>query len=515
MSLYDPRNRKEIFYKGILDADQSLPDPQTREEIYLKAIAEAMPIIVSDTQVVQSTGSSAYDVMSQKAATDAFALQTDFDQIASASTNLFDKTEARDNTAMSTAAGIASSNVTYWITGFMLVTGLSKVISSIDGSFIPAYIGCFYSAANESSFISTQFSSDSYDVPVNANYVRLQFRNSLNIDKSKLMINGGSVILPFEPFGLVVDNVKNGSITNTKLVDGSITFSKLYNGQYPYFGERINLVKNGLDAASAYPYTASAPSGSPQSGVIAGDQYLFVIGSAGSVRPYDITTSPWTKLTDFDLGDLSTLAPHCNSAFFGLEKYDNGDDYPILFVNAYNAPGLPLGTLYGYRVVKTTVNDAPVFTATLVQTITVGFTDNAIWTDGNDIRPYGNFVLDTDNNVLYAYTLRDADQVTRFFGFNMPALSGGDKTFTTANIITQFDVPYFPVIQDNAYINGMVFIGSGLANAGHIRVVSLLSQSYTNDIYNPTFGDNKEPELVIYHNGKILEGNGLMYWLTF
>ena len=70
MSLYDPRNRKEIFYRGILDGDNSLPDPQTREEIFLKAIAEAMPII-NESTVKQTTGSSATDVMSQKAVTDA------------------------------------------------------------------------------------------------------------------------------------------------------------------------------------------------------------------------------------------------------------------------------------------------------------------------------------------------------------------------------------------------------------------------------------------------------------
>ena len=41
MSLYDPRNRKELYYRCILDqAPGSLPEPQTREEIYLKAIAE-------------------------------------------------------------------------------------------------------------------------------------------------------------------------------------------------------------------------------------------------------------------------------------------------------------------------------------------------------------------------------------------------------------------------------------------------------------------------------------------
>lgn len=69
MSLYDPRNRKEIFYRGILDGDNSLPDPQTREEIFLKAIAEAMPII-TEAEVQQGPGSSATDTISQKGITD-------------------------------------------------------------------------------------------------------------------------------------------------------------------------------------------------------------------------------------------------------------------------------------------------------------------------------------------------------------------------------------------------------------------------------------------------------------
>jgi len=41
MSLYDPRNRKELFLRGVLDGDgDSLPNPQNREEIFLKAIAQ-------------------------------------------------------------------------------------------------------------------------------------------------------------------------------------------------------------------------------------------------------------------------------------------------------------------------------------------------------------------------------------------------------------------------------------------------------------------------------------------
>ena len=71
MSLYDPRNRKEVFYRGILDGDpDSLPDPQTREELFLKAIAEASPVVITDPEVVQGLGDSTVNVMSQAAVTD-------------------------------------------------------------------------------------------------------------------------------------------------------------------------------------------------------------------------------------------------------------------------------------------------------------------------------------------------------------------------------------------------------------------------------------------------------------
>lgn len=40
MAVTDPRDRLELFLKGIIDADFSnLPDPITRDEIFLAAIA--------------------------------------------------------------------------------------------------------------------------------------------------------------------------------------------------------------------------------------------------------------------------------------------------------------------------------------------------------------------------------------------------------------------------------------------------------------------------------------------
>lgn len=37
--IYDPRDRRELFLRGLLDGDGDLPDPETREELFLAAIA--------------------------------------------------------------------------------------------------------------------------------------------------------------------------------------------------------------------------------------------------------------------------------------------------------------------------------------------------------------------------------------------------------------------------------------------------------------------------------------------
>ena len=37
--VYDPRDRMEVFLRGLLDGDGDLPDPETREELFLSAIA--------------------------------------------------------------------------------------------------------------------------------------------------------------------------------------------------------------------------------------------------------------------------------------------------------------------------------------------------------------------------------------------------------------------------------------------------------------------------------------------
>ena len=75
-TLPEPKSRKEEYLATAAGMTGiTLPEPASREEIYLNAIAEGGGGGGggSDINVVQTTGTSTTDVMSQKAVTDALA----------------------------------------------------------------------------------------------------------------------------------------------------------------------------------------------------------------------------------------------------------------------------------------------------------------------------------------------------------------------------------------------------------------------------------------------------------
>ena len=181
-----------------------------------------------------------------------------------------------------------------------------------------------------------------------------------------------------------------------------------------YVGEKITLQKHGMNYSQLFN-CGGMGTHSQQDGCVF-NNYYFQFASDGYFGVYNLSTLALIGV--FPLDQVETITPHCNSACFSGIYYDDGDEFPLLFVNAYNNAGLPLGTCYVHRILR---NDNT-FSTVLLKMITVGFTDDEMWVStDNEFRPYGNFVVDTDNNHLYAYTLRDADKTTRFFQFAMPS----------------------------------------------------------------------------------------------
>ncbi|MBQ7875232.1 MAG: hypothetical protein IJ306_08775, partial [Oscillospiraceae bacterium] len=261
---------------------------------------------------------------------------------------------------------------------------------------------------------------------------------------------------------------------------------------------------------SDFKYEDVMTVGSWQDGTVF-DGKLFVLGGSGSGAVFDLETL--SKLNSFSLDNKDTLKPHANSVCFGSTYYEEGDKYPLLYVNIYNnyasAEDRMEGTCCIYRITETDGS----FSTELVQVIEIGFTEDLnLWKskeNNGDVRPYGNFVVDTDDKKLYAFVMRDANKTTRFFGFDIPELEEGTYSETYGcNVVTlgsedikkQFDTEYFNYLQGCCYYGGKIISAEGFNSGGSaepaLRIVDIETQEVTKIYYPAEAGLTKEPEVV-------------------
>lgn len=271
---------------------------------------------------------------------------------------------------------------------------------------------------------------------------------------------------------------------------------------YFYTGEKITL-------NNAFTATGTGLKTKGQDGACYGDT-IIEVGSTGSYFVQDINGN--VLQSSINLDQYETIVPHANSVCFGTEKYQNSDDFPVFYVNAYNNTDLPKGTCYVYRL----KND---YLTTLLQTIRIGFTEDNLWTGGGtNVRPYGNFVVDTDNNKLYVFTLIDNSNVTRFFKFDLPELNDGSTVvLNTSDIIEYFDVPYMDYIQGCCYYNGKIYATAGnnnmVAKSSKLNVVDLTKKQIVSTVYlGNQFG---EPETCFVKDDTMYIGKSRLYAYQF
>lgn len=245
------------------------------------------------------------------------------------------------------------------------------------------------------------------------------------------------------------------------------------------------------------------------------NNYFFAFSNTGHCKVSKLFPSV-SAVNEFDIAGMPEIQPHCNSVVFSHLKYEPEDIFPLIYLNAYNTPGLPKGTVYVHRVI-TDSNGMPIGTQ-LIQTITVGFTDDPIWSSGSDARPYGNFFIDTDKNRLYAYTLRDAEPTTRFFQFDIPDLSQQSVTLAKSDILDTFDIEYMRYIQGNAYFGGKVYITHGIppTEPGAIKVVDLFRKTVTSQIrFIDILSNDIEPEFIDISGNSLITGMVSAVQITF
>ncbi|MBQ3501493.1 MAG: leucine-rich repeat protein, partial [Oscillospiraceae bacterium] len=248
------------------------------------------------------------------------------------------------------------------------------------------------------------------------------------------------------------------------------------------------------------------------------DGKLFVFGAAGSGEIFDLRTLE--KLGGITLDKKETIKPHANSVCFGSTYYEPGDKYPLLYINIYNnyaeAEDRMEGTCCVYRLLETEGN----FSTELVQVIKVGFTDNlTLWKskeNNGDVRPYGNFVVDTDENRLYAIVMRDADKTIRFFEFAIPEIGEGTYsesygcnvvTLETDDIKSRFDSENYNYLQGCCYYGRKILCMCDFGGDAPLHIIDLEKQKVVESFCLGYAGLRAEPEVIC-----VDDSDGTLYY---
>jgi hypothetical protein len=262
------------------------------------------------------------------------------------------------------------------------------------------------------------------------------------------------------------------------------------------------------------------------------DNLIFRFNHAAKCAVYDIDKmllGDSTPIAYFDLDKKDLIMPHSNAVFFGNEFYAEGDEFPVLYSNVYNnyknQPNKQKGVCCAYRLQR----DGNSFTTTLLQVIEIDFVeDYNLWcsADMGDVRPYGNFVIDRQKSIYYAFTMIDDIYMARYFAFNLPKCRDGvdDEilgvkrlVLKAEDIIDQFDCEYHRFIQGVCCYNGKIYslegFGHDKENPPAIRVIN--PKTKTQEVFK-TFKNPTEPELIDFWDGVCYyaDNPGNMYILT-
>ncbi|MBR6577509.1 MAG: hypothetical protein IKK74_01050 [Clostridia bacterium] len=261
--------------------------------------------------------------------------------------------------------------------------------------------------------------------------------------------------------------------------------------------------------------------------------YLFRFSSKGGCSVYDMTALDGEPepISEFKLDKIDLIVPHSNSVTFGNEFFAPGDEFPLLYSNVYNNYAKTEDKRVGICCVYRLLREGNTFSTKLVQLIRIGFTDDrSLWRSSDDIedkRPYGNFVVDTDKDQLWAFVMRDGAMQTRYFAFDLPKLADGEigasgvrEVTLTADMIKEyFDTPYHNYVQGAVCREGKIYSVEGFGEKIHpaLRIIDTEKkcQLLHFDFFDAGYTD--EAELIDFYGDRCIYGDhiGDLFELIF
>ena len=123
-----------------------------------------------------------------------------------------------------------------------------------------------------------------------------------------------------------------------------------------------------FDGAKSIRLTQLGTISSGQDGAIY-NGYIFRFNQAGLCRVFCLSTLE--KIAEFTLEKADLLVPHSNSVCFGPNRWEEDDEFPIIYTNIYNNYSSCENRLEGVCCAYRIVRDGTQFTSQLLQVIQV------------------------------------------------------------------------------------------------------------------------------------------------
>lgn len=272
-----------------------------------------------------------------------------------------------------------------------------------------------------------------------------------------------------------------------------------------------------------------------QDGAIFG-KYLFRFNHNGGGHVYDMEAiaassgGSYEPFATFTLDKAELIAPHSNAVVFGNEYFAEGDEFPLLYSNIYNNYAKSDEPLKGVCCVYRLWREGEEFKTTLVQLIEIGFVENAeLWKatpEKDGVRPYGNFVIDADKGVYYAFVMRNEERGMAYFAFDLPSLADGkfDEKYGVNRVVLNaedikksFACPEHYYIQGACCHGGLIYSTGGFRNSPSLSVIDPEKGERIFCAKLPDYGMIEEAEFIDFYNGNCYYGDcrGEIYLIEF
>ncbi len=208
-----------------------------------------------------------------------------------------------------------------------------------------------------------------------------------------------------------------------------------------------------------------------------------------NVGVYDIDQGSLLCVRSWDMNELY----HCNNVNFGVKKYAEEDEFPLLYVSMENIDA-------HCALVLRVARDGNDFTFTRVQTL--------VYPDPKESGVYyPNCMIDGENDRVYimGYTeysyKKSKSNHIRVTEFALPDYRLATAELKTEEALSSFELDSVTATQGGLVKNGKIYQVYGFKNDITFRILDPKKQCYTAVVKLPKHKFKREPEGLAEYNG--------------